>query len=141
MFSLTPVNFSKRFLNPFDDFDDFFNFPAMVSAPAAYGTDIKHTDGAYSLEMDLPGFSKEDISLEVKENTLRITAERKAENEEKKDDGYVRRGRFSGRIEKSFDISGIDAEAITAGYENGVLTVTLPEKKIVEPEAKKIFIA
>lgn len=141
MLSLAPISFSRKFFDPFEDFNSFFSTPATTFAPATFGTDIRHADGKFTIEMDVPGFSKDDIQLEVKNDILKVVAERKQTDEVKTDDGYVRRGRFSGRVEKSFDISGIDAEGITAGYENGVLTIDLPEKKVVEPEAKKIFIA
>ena len=132
MFELTPFvrrNHVAAF-DPFRDFDAleraFFGSP---DTPATYGfkTDIKEKKDSYLLEAELPGFNKEDISIDVDGDYLTISATHKEEKEDK-DDGYVRRERRFGTYSRSFDISAVKAEAITAAYENGILTLTLPKK-------------
>ena len=82
-----------------------------------------------------PGFNKEDISLDLKENTLTISAVHKDQSEEKDEkNGYVRRERKIGSFSRSFDVSGIDVSKIDAEYTNGILLLHLP-KKLPEPPA------
>ncbi|MBR1764159.1 MAG: Hsp20/alpha crystallin family protein [Ruminococcus sp.] len=143
MFGLTP--FERRY-DPFDIFDDDFFAPAPPmgrhGAPARPGmmrTDIKDEGDKYVMEAELPGFNKEDISLDITDNMLTLSAEHKSETEDKKDN-YVRRERHFGSYKRSFDLSGIDTEGITAEYRNGVLTVGLPKKVEKKPESRKLEI-
>ena len=106
----------------------------------SFRTDIRETEKAYILEADLPGFAKEDIRAEIKENVLTVFAEHKSETEEKNGDRYIRRERSFGSYKRSFGIEGIEADAITATYRDGVLTLTLPKKEVKEPEARALNI-
>ena len=147
MFEMIP--FAKRNsvygFNPFREMEDlersFFGPYYGNARSAAFRTDVQETDEAYILESDLPGFKKEDIEVEVKEDVLTIKAERHAAHENKEEkNNYVRVERSSGCFSRSFEISGVDTDAITAKYEDGVLTLTLPKKAPVEPETKKLTI-
>ena len=90
---------------------------------------------------DLPGFKKEDIHVDVKDNTLSITAERHSEFEQKeKKNSFLRCERSFGSYSRSFDISGIDCANIKAGYKDGVLTLTLPKQKKEEPTGRRLEI-
>ena len=103
--------------------------------------DIQDKGDHYLLEAELPGFQKEDIKLDVKDGILTITAEHKETNEERDSKGgYIRRERRLGSFTRSFDISGVDEERITAAYKNGVLELSLPKAVPVVPEAKRISI-
>ena len=127
-------NFQKSF---FGTLNPSFSNNAMNS----FRTDIKETDDAYELLADLPGCRKEDIDLQIEDEILTIKAERHAEHEDKDaKHGYVRVERSWGRYERSFDMSGIDTDAITAKYENGVLTLNLPKKAPEKPAAKKVSV-
>ena len=98
-------------------------------------------DGKYVLEAELPGFNKEDIQLDVKDGILTITAQHTENEDEKNDKGeYIRRERRYGSFRRSFDVTGIDENAITASYKDGVLELTLPKAQQVLPESKKIMI-
>ncbi|MBV8172680.1 MAG: Hsp20/alpha crystallin family protein [Candidatus Eremiobacteraeota bacterium] len=108
----------------------------FISAPA---TDVYEKDGKYVVEAALPGFKKEDISIEVADNQLKISAKT---NEEKKEDQgaryhyrELRRGSFYRTIAFPADI---DADNIEASYDNGILTLTVPPMKPVA--AKKVAI-
>lgn len=92
------------------------------------------------MESELPGFNKEDISVDISGNSLTLKAEHKAENEEKKEGKYIRRERSYGSYERSFDITGIDSDKITADYKNGILIMVLPKKQPEAPASKKLTI-
>ena len=108
----------------FDNFEKKFFGNTNASLPA-FRTDIRDQGDKFLLEAELPGFQKEDISLELKEGILTIKAEHK-ENQDQKDDkgNYIRRERRYGSFSRTFDVSGIDENAITAVYNNGILELT-----------------
>ncbi len=100
--------------------------------------DIRETDEGYILKVDLPGMKKEDIQVDISDNTLTIKGERKIESEAKKED-YVRIERIYGAFSRSFALPpNVDASKIKAKYENGVLELVLPKKEEAKP--KKINI-
>ena len=106
-----------------------------------FRTDISETADGYKLEADLPGFHKEDIHLDIDDDILSIRAEHKDSKDEKDDKGdYIRRERYFGAYTRSFNVSEIDVEGIKAAYDNGVLTLTMPKKAPVKPEAKHLEI-
>ena len=122
-------------------FDDFFDdsFGMMNARSPLYGkhakemmkTDVRETEDSYVLDIDLPGFKKEDIQLQLDGDTLTIQAQRHSEHEEQEKKGkYVCCERSYGAYSRSFDVSGIRAEGITASYDSGVLTLKLPKKNI-----------
>ena len=116
--------------------DDFFR----SDAPAAFRTDVTDEGDHFLLEADLPGFEKQDIHLDLEGDTLTIRAERHSKVEEKEKDKVVRMERSYGSYSRSYDISGIDADAISAKYENGVLQLKLPKKAELPPASRKIEI-
>ena len=122
--------FEKNFFGPW--------FSSTATAP--FRTDIREKDDAFILESELPGFKKEEIDVSLEGETLTIKAEHSAENEEKKDESYIRRERSYGSYVRSFDVNGIDTENLTAKFEDGVLTLTLPKVVPVKPEPKKLVI-
>ncbi len=137
MFALTP--FGRRFgvdsYNPFREFENMEKSFFGSGALAEFKTDIREKDGKYILEADLPGFRKEDIRISLDGDYMTITAERKAENEEKDEKGnYIRSERSFGSFSRTFDLSGVDSEKIDASYQDGVLSVIMPKK---EKEEKK----
>jgi len=141
MFGMLPFDRSDN--NLFDTFDNFTRdfFRKSNAELPAFRTDIRDAGDSYLLEAELPGFRKEDISLDLKDGILTITATHQDTAEEKDDRGtYIRRERRFGSFQRSFDVTGIEERAITAAYESGVLTVTLPKAKPVEPETHKIAI-
>lgn len=139
MFGMLPFDRSDN--NLFDTFDNFARdfFRRSNTDLPAFRTDIRDTGDSYILEAELPGFKKEDISLDLKDGILTITAAHSAESEEK-EGGYIRRERRCGSFQRSFDVTGIEEKNITAAYENGVLALTLPKAKPVEPETHRIEI-
>lgn len=143
MFELVPFERSMRRMMNYDPFRSFSDmersFFANAPAVSAFRTDIKDMGESYRLEAELPGFAREDISVDIENELLTISAERKSENEEKKD-SFVRRERFYGSFKRSFDISGIDADNISAAYTDGVLSLDMPKKQELLPRSRKLEI-
>ncbi|MBQ7637868.1 MAG: Hsp20/alpha crystallin family protein [Clostridia bacterium] len=150
MFEIIPFGSKNRasLYNPFKEMEDFEKNLFGSLSPyfsrnsiEPFKTDIKETDGGYTLEADLPGFNKEDIDVQIDGDYLTIKAERHSEHEDKdKKDSYLRVERSYGSYQRSFDITGVDAEHIGAKYENGVLTLTMPKKEPEVPTARKLAI-
>ena len=141
MFGMVPFERSES--NLFDTFDSFARdfFRRSNTDLPAFRTDIRDSGDSYLLEAELPGFKKEDISLDLKEGILTITASHSETSEETDEKGsYIRRERKYGSFQRSFDVTGIEVRGITAAYENGVLCVSLPKAKPVEPETTRIQI-
>ena len=128
-----------------DDFfrDDFFKKPEKMNFQLMK-TDIRETGDKYILEVDLPGYKKEDIKIDGTEGYLTINA--KTDHEEKKEEkgNYVRRERFTGECTRSFYVGeDIKTNEIKASFKNGILLLevpkanpddNLPEKKYIEIE-------
>ena len=109
-------------------FEDPFEF-FKNSGLTEFKTDIKDEGDKYVLQADLPGFSKEDIKLDVEDNILSISAERHSEHEESDKKGkFVCCERSYGAYRRQFDITGVKTEDIKARYENGVLELDMPKK-------------
>ena len=139
MFELMP--FERRTNNLLNLFDSMERdlFGGMDSAVTAIRTDISEKDGEYLLEAELPGFNKEDIQIEIAGDMLNISAEHKQETENKdQKTGYIRRERRYGSFRRNFDITGIDAEKISASYENAILRMTLPKKAALPEVSRRI---
>lgn len=145
MFELIPFDRTIRHMSNYDPFREldnlersFFNNSNVVSA---FRTDVTDTGDAFKLEAELPGFKKEDIKIDIENDCLTISAERKINNdEEDKKQNFVKRERFYGSFSRSFDVTGIDTDAIDASYVDGVLTLTLPKKKEVIPASRRLEI-
>ncbi len=98
--------------------------------------DIYEKDNTYHVEMDLPGFSKEDIKLELNNGNLTISAEKSNESEEKDEDKkYIRRERSYGKYSRTFYLGDVDEEKINAEFNNGTLAISIP--KLEEKQTKK----
>lgn len=143
MLELIPFISNNRVSNydPFKDMENFEKHFFGTDRISSFKTDIKDNGGEYLLEADLPGFKKEDINVNLENNYLTISAERKVENEEKDKKGrYIRCERSYGSFTRSFDVSDVDTDKITASYEDGVLKLTMPKKEKTLPTAKKLEI-
>ena len=138
-----------------DFFDDFFEFPRMRMPEDAerklYGkhangimkTDVRDKDGNYELDIDLPGFKKDEISLTLDNGYLVVGACKAVDVEDKDDKGKVlRKERYSGAMQRSFYVGeGLDEADVKAKFEDGVLSLTFPKEKEPElPEKKTIMI-
>ncbi len=121
-------------------------FDAMFSRPVSSGTrlmttDIKETDTEFQLQIDLPGFKKEDVTASLKDGYLTVAAKTSTENTEESEKGtYLRKERFVGSCNRSFYVGEeVEQADINAKFDNGVLTITVP-KKAPEPEPEPFAI-
>lgn len=131
-------------LQVYDDvFNNLFDGPFFRdSTRSMMKTDISEKDGIYYLDMELPGFKKEDIKMELIKGYLHISAEHESSNEEKDKDGnIIRQERSTGSCSRSFYVGDeIKEEDIKAQFMDGELKITLPNiKKQAEIEEKKII--
>lgn len=126
----------------YDLFDEFFKDPFFTTASTRMDstlmkTDIREKDNQYLLDMELPGFSRDDVHAELKDGYLTITAEREVKKEENDEKGkYLRRERFSGTCKRSFYVGeDIQQDDIHAAFNEGILQLSIPKeapKKIEE---------
>ena len=93
-------------------------------------TDVKEHDDKYEVDIELPGFRKEDVKAELKDGYLTITALKEVKNEQKNESGkYVRRERYTGNMSRSFYVGEkVTQEEIHAKFEDGVLKLQIPKK-------------
>lgn len=137
---LTPSIFSNNF------FDDMFEFPFTKSDDAAkkqgmpiMKTDIQEHEGNYLLDIELPGYKKEDVKAELNDGYLTVSAEKNEEKEEKDKRGnYIRRERYTGQCQRSFYVGKyVTQEDIKASFEEGVLKIQVPKMEQPKVEEKK----
>ena len=125
----------------FNLFDDMFNDPFFKKAesPALMKTDIQKKDGKYILDMDLPGFGKENIKADLENGYLTITASRDESKEEKDEKGnLVHQERYTGQCSRSFYVGdNVKEEDIKAGYKDGILHLEFPKNETKQVEQKK----
>ena len=136
----------------FDDFMDDFAFPRFNHTDRVlYGnnasnlmkTDVKETEDGYTVDIDLPGFKKDEIKLQLEKGYLTVSAAKNVNNDEKDKNGkYVRRERFAGNVRRSFYVGEkVKEEEIRPKFENGILTFQLPKENKNAVEEKKHYIA
>ena len=106
-------------------------------------TDIRDTDSSYELDIDMPGFKKEDIKAQLKDGYLTISASTSANNDEQDKDGrYIRRERYAGSCSRSFYVGeGVKEEEIRAKFENGILKLSIPKVENKPQVEEKKYIA
>ena len=131
--------------NEFDLFDAMFgDDPFFRREPSKLmKTDIKEKSDKYLIDIDLPGYSKEDIKINIEDGYLNIHAETHTENDDEEEEKYVRKERYFGECSRSFYIGdAITEEDIKASFKNGTLTIEVPKKEAKKeiPETKYIQI-
>ncbi len=136
---LVPSLFTDRFMNDF--FNDAFDYtPQMFQTTGStqMSTDVKEMDDHYEMEMELPGYAKEDVNASLKNGYLTIEASRSFDKKDGEEDKshYIRRERYSGKIQRTFYVGeNVKQEDIKAKFENGVLHITVP-KVTDQPEVE-----
>ena len=138
---LMPSIFGENLFN--DDWMDF-GFPEVDKA--LYGkhaghvmkTDVKETDAGYEVDIDLPGFKKDEISAKLDDGYLTISASKGLDKDEKNKEGkYIRKERYAGAMSRSFYVGGdVTEEDIKAKYEDGILKLSIPKKEAKAVENK-----
>jgi len=122
---------TKRNNGFFDLFDDFFEFP-LAGKKNNMRVDIKENEENYQIDVELAGFKKEDIKIQLEDGYLTISAVRAAEDKEEEKGRIIRQERYYGEVSRSFYVGNYSEEEVNAKYENGVLTVTLPKSSQAE---------
>ena len=126
--------------NLFDDLfrDDFGMFPTWSDRNPLYGkhaknmmkTDVRETEDTYELDIDLPGFKKDELNLDLKNGYLTIQATKGLDKDEKDKKGkYIRQERYAGSMSRSFYVGEVPMEAVKARYEDGILRISLPKQE------------
>ena len=131
----------------FDDFMDDFMFPSFPDVnKTLYGkhaknmmkTDVKETDDGYIVDIDLPGFKKDEIKVQLEDGYLTVSAAKGLNKDEKNEKGkYVRRERYAGGMSRSFYVGeNVAREDIHPKYEDGILSFNVPkaEKKVAKDD-------
>ncbi len=126
--------------NEFDLFNDFFDDSFLDRRDAKImRTDIKEKGNDYIIEVDLPGYDKENIDIEMDHGYLRITAKtNKSIDESDEEERYVHKERYFGECSRSFYVGeNIKEEDIKATFKNGILSLTVPKEQPKKLEEKK----
>lgn len=136
-------------------FDDWFGFPAFPElrdvdrklygrhASREMKTDVREHDDGYELDIDLPGFDKDEIRVELENGYLSVSASKGLDKEHKDKKGRViRQERYAGAMQRSFYVGdAVTEEDVTAKYDNGVLRLSIPKKDVKQlPEKHTIQI-
>ena len=141
-----------------DLFDDFFDFPfyddrdLKKMEKKLYGrrgknlmkTDVKETDTGYELEMDLPGFKKDEVKVSLEDGYLTISAAKGFDQDEKdeKTGKYIRQERYAGACQRSFYVGeDVTQEDIKGKFKHGILSLTIPKKEAKPAVEEKKYIA
>ena len=142
----------RLFGDVFDDWFDGFDRDMNQMMKPLYGkhakdvmkTDVQERDGNYEVDIDLPGFKKDEVNIRLENGYLTVTASKGLDKDEKGDEksGYIRRERWSGSCSRSFYVGeGVKSEDVKAKMEDGILHLTLPkEEQKALPKADTILI-
>ena len=149
MSNYLPTVFGENLMDVFDDFDrNFFRGFGNVDhtlygkhAQNVMKTDVKETDDGYEVDIDLPGFKKDEIHLELNNGYLTISTEKSlVKDDENKHGKMLRQERYSGMMQRSFYVGEhLTEEDIKASYESGVLHVSIPKKDAPKVPEKKVI--
>ena len=125
--------------NLFDDFfdDDFGMFPMWNNHSPLYGkhaknlmkTDVRETEDTYEVDIDLPGFKKDEINVDLKDGYLTISAAKGLDKDETDKKGkYIRQERYAGACSRSFYVGDVEPKDVSAKYEDGILKLSMPKQ-------------
>ena len=128
----------------YDLFDDFFDDPFFKPEKhpmPMMKTDIREGDNNYIIDVDLPGFNKEDIKIDVEDGYLNINASVSKNEDEEEKGKFIRRERYSGECSRSFYIGDdVHEDEIKATFKNGILGLEIPKVKEIENKEEKKYI-
>ena len=139
--------------NLFDDFftDGFMPIPVWNGRSPLYGkhaknlmkTDVRETEDSYELDIDLPGFKKDEVSIDLKNGCLTIQAAKGLDKDQKDQQGrYSRQERYAGACSRSFYVGeGVTEEDIKAEFKHGILTLVVPKKEAKPAVEQKKYVS
>ena len=146
---MLPSIFSE---NLFDDFfnDNFGMFPVWNERSPLYGkraknlmkTDVRETEDTYELDIDLPGFKKDEVTVDLKDGCLPISAAKGLNKDEQDKKGrYIRQERYAGACSRSFYVGDVEPKDVSAKFEDGILRISMPKEPKKElPQSSAIAI-
>ena len=142
---MLPSIFRDNLFDDMFDFDFDKEFDRMMRP--LYGkhsqnmmkTDVRETGNSYELDIDLPGFKKDEITIQLDNGYLSISASKGLDkNEENKDGKYIRRERYAGSMNRTFYVgSQLTQQDIQAKFEDGILKISVPKKDVQQIEKNK----
>ena len=133
---MLPSLFSENLFDEFFD-DNFGMFPMWNGRNPLYGkraknlmkTDVRETEDTYEVDVDLPGFKKDEINVDLKDGYLTISAAKGLDKDEKDQKGrYIRQERYAGSCSRSFYVGDVKPEDVSAKYEDGILKLSMPKQ-------------
>lgn len=138
--------------NLFDEFfdDNFGMFPVWNDRNPLYGkhsknlmkTDVRETEDTHEVDIDLPGFKKDEISVDLKDGYLTVSAAKGLDKDEQDKKGrYIRQERYAGSCSRSFYVGDVEPKDVSAKYEDGILKLSMPKQARKElPKSSSIAI-
>ena len=150
MSTYLPAIFGENLMDVFDDFDrDFFRGFGNIDR-ALYGkhaqrmmkTDVKETDEGYEVDVELPGFKKDEVHVDLKNGYLTISAEKGLDKDESDKKGkYIRQERYAGACSRSFYVGeDVEPSEISGKFEDGILKLSIPKAEKKLPKSSSITI-
>jgi len=140
MFGIVPFSGRHNDLMNMDSFWDSF-MDGRTVMPSSILTDVTDDGTSYQLEAELPGFDKKDINIDIQDDCLTISAKHEETKEDSdKEKNYIRQERYYGSFSRSFDVSDVDVDGITASYVDGILKLSMPKKAEAQSTSKQITV-
>lgn len=138
--------FGDFFTDPWFDEKEFKDMQKKLyghRAKNVMSTDVKEVENGYELEMDLPGFKKDEIQMELKDGVLTVSAAKGLDkDEEDKKGNYIRKERYAGSMSRSFYVGKhVTVEDVHPKYESGILSFSVPKAEAKPVEEKKHYIS
>lgn len=137
-----PSIFEDNFVDDF--FDDMFSFPleSKTNRTSVMSTDVKDLGDSYEMDIELPGYTKDNIHASLNQGYLTITANKKEESSDKDAQGkYIRQERYEGQCQRSFYVGeNITETDIQAGFDNGILKLRFPKEEVQASVAQNRYI-
>ena len=119
--------------------DELFSPNFFTANASAMKTDIRETDKEYLLDVELPGYAKEDVQVTLNNGYLTIETKKNSEKENKENGNYIHKERYSVSASRSWYVGNVDQNMIKANFNNGVLTVSVPKDELPEKETRNII--
>lgn len=141
--TMLPSVFGDNLFDAFDYFDKVFNTPMRTAEyprkeTHLMRTDVRETENDYIVDIDLPGYKKDEISIQLEKGYLTISAAKTAEKEDSGNGSYIRRERYMGACKRTFFVGeNVKKENISAKLEDGILRLTFPKKLPKEIEESR----
>jgi HSP20 family protein len=145
---MTLIKWTPRPASIFDDmnkmisnvYENDWNFPVRSKTNWSPEVDVKESDNSFTLTADIPGLTKKDVNLNVSDNILSISGERKVEDEKESGNFHYRERRY-GSFSRTFNLpETVKEEDISASFKNGILIVELPKQEVALPKEREIKI-